>query len=65
MGKPPALGQRQIGEGKLIVSGVIPGTTGAAPIVIGKIHDQQISVIGLTGRPVQALALAGTALIKK
>ena len=41
-----------------MVSAVLPGATGVAPIEIGKTQAQQTSVIGLTILPVQVLALA-------
>jgi len=41
-----------------MVSALVPITTGIAPIVIGNIHSQQMSVIGLIILPVQVLAKA-------
>ena len=61
------LGQNEMGDTGLRVSGRLPGIIGTLPMVIGKIHDQQMSVIGLTNVPVQAacaLTCAGMTPIK-
>jgi hypothetical protein len=44
---------RQTGESGLFVSGRLDGHIFKPPTEIGKRHDQQMSVIGLTNLPVQ------------
>ena len=41
-------------------SGCLPPTSFAEPIVMGKIHDQQMSVIGFGNLPEQVSPLVGT-----
>ena len=54
--RPIFPGQTQTGLEGLSVSDHTPLTTGIAPMVIGNIHSQQISVTGLIILPVHVLA---------